>query len=612
MAADAGKSTGCQIRMKRRALVITTSAFIALLCVTQLRGVIGDLALNMAERYHVQSLLQADIPLNLGMVVQSGTFSAQTDAAKRALLWSKVAVNLKDDWRSEITQARILIESGIDDDLMADNELSDNQFMNRPFDVAVVLRSLINKKRFQSVIDSMASVPEAQISDEERSLVELALMNIARDSLSGDSKNAEMLESSLQQVLAYNPYNLWANIRLLETLPPASSEREYILQNLHEFPASSLTPIQPEAVSFIAEAVRDLLYSGIWTEAEAYQALTTLVWRFPMDNSLEQVLNQLRQNYPNDPTYDFLLGELLFRSSTPNHAFPHYTTAALQGNLPSIQRIAEICHFHQIDCTAVNVDIAGELDKALKSRWESVEKFCNWQFDTAMLCLPASAPDNTVMDTIAQRSISDGLILPGIMSLPGKVDENGGLGENLLPNSNFETWSKSGYPDQWWLQEMSYADGKGAFIGGRDMHPLGTMSENAVKITGFWMDENYASYGIMLGDNGAEVPVTLQPNKTYLLTAIYSTDQTSDQAVRLWTSSYFPLCDQPTINPLPSEIALPSTEQLRIRVDLLLCPPDVEQDVKQDFELPIALRLWSPGSLVIDNLMIREVASLPQ
>lgn len=594
--------------MKRSVLAITASAFIALLFGTQLRGAIGAFALNMAERYHVQSLMQADIPPNLGMVVQSGTFSAQADTAEKALLWSKVAVNMKDDWRSDVAQARILIEAGMDDALTADNELSDSQFMKRPFDVAVVLRSLINEKRFQDVIDSMASVPETQITDEERSLVELALMNMARDSLSGDNKNAEMLVSSLQQVLDYNPHNLWANIRILETLPSASSEREHILQNLHEFPASSLTPIQPEAVSFVAEAVRDLLYSGIWTKAVVYQALTTLVWRYPMDNSLEHVLNQLGQNYPNDPAYEFLLGELRFRSSTPNSAFPHYITAALQGNLPSLQRIAEICLLNQFDCTAVTVDTAAEIEKALKSRWESVDKFCNWQFDTRMLCLPASTPDKTVMDTIAQRSSRDGLILPGMMSLPGKDAENSGLGENLLPNSDFEAWTKSGYPDQWWLQEMNYADGKGAFIGGRDMHPLGTMSENAVKITGFWMDENYASYGVMLGDNGAEVPVTLQPNRTYLLTAIYSTDQTSDQAVRLWTSSYFPLCDQPTINPLPSEIVLPSTEQLRIRVDLLLCPPDAEQN----FELPIALRLWSPGSLVIDNLMIREVVSLSQ
>ncbi len=606
MATNAGTSTGNQSEMTRNTLVfaLTVAAGALLLCGAQWNNPVSAFATNMAERYHAHALMQIGQRLSPGMVVPSGVLSEQTDVVHKALAWSEIAVNAKQNWTTQLAQARIRIETESKSPLHIDSSTL-TPLALRPFDVPIVLRSLIDQKQFQRVIDSMAPLLDTQITAEERSLVELALLHIAQSKLSSsDTPDTERL-STIRQILASFPQNLWANSYLLDALPPASPEKETILHNLRTYSASSLTPMQPESVAFVARAVLALRRNGVWTEAETYNALSTLVWRYPTDSVLEHVLNQLRLEYPENSAYPSLLGELMLRRSELHLALPYYRAAAVQGDLLSMQRVAAACALNQTDCIAIDQAITEKFSETLVERWESVEQFCNWQFDTIMLCRPASTSDDAVLDALSGQLSNEPLTWADGSKTPGREGEKYLLGANLIPNPNFEQWTMDGYPSQWWLQDMSYAGGKGAFVSGKEMHPLAQSSQSAARITGFWVDENYASHGLMLGNNGIESPVLLQPGKTYLLSMRYSTDQTSEQAVRMWTSSYFPFCNESPTQPLPPEVVLPSTGQLMVRVDLLLCTPDNGEI----FELPYALRLWSPGSLIVDHIMIREIVS---
>ena len=151
----------------------------------------------MAERYHAHALMQIGQRLSPGMVVPSGVLSEQTDVVHKALAWSEIAVNAKQNWTTQLAQARIRIETESKSPLHIDSSTL-TPLALRPFDVPIVLRSLIDQKQFQRVIDSMAPLLATQITAEERSLVELALLHIAQSKLSSsDMPDTCLLNTSI-------------------------------------------------------------------------------------------------------------------------------------------------------------------------------------------------------------------------------------------------------------------------------------------------------------------------------------------------------------------------------------------------------------------------------
>lgn len=554
---------------------------------------IGELFVNGALLQYNLALMESRSSLQPGSYIHHQTLNPLDSMVRAAQVWGERALSLSDSaHHARITLARIALDSGQDQAALEWLTPLLTDALDRPQDYSLVMDTLSRSGSPQVAIDYFQRIPEAYRLADQNLSAALAYLRLAQAHAALAAWQDR--EAALLEVLRYHASDLYANNQMRRLVSVRQGDVQAYTERLIFFSMEAVLPDNPGFVPYIVETIPDLLGDGVWDQSTARRVISALVWRYPQSEEIEQLLYELKDQYPDSTvlTVDYYLGELYSRRGEWREALIAYTRQSKHGHFDSLRRSSEICQSQPEACDLPRASLTAQMADLISARWADVSKACLSENGPGLRC---ALLDSKYDEQADLRLVSEAL---------GKPLEEIRLGPNLLPNPTFRDWDNLQKPDGWRLMNMHYGPGRGAFAWGRDLIG-GPQDGEAVRLAGFWGVRAYSSVGLRpwRGSYISEVP--LRSHSQYVLTLDYMTEDGEDMTLTLWNPLSLPLCNLPPGQPDSPEISLPDTRGLWIRAYLLLCTPSGPQN-----PFSPAVRLWSPGNMWVHSVSLREVESL--
>ncbi len=137
-------------------------------------------------------------------------------------------------------------------------------------------------------------------------------------------------EKSYAEVLRLRPKDLYANYQLwreIEVSNPQSNLNAAYIDHLTHFDHTAVAPTDTRLLPFALQVIPALLEKGVWDLELATRAISFLVWRYPENLAVQELLNTLIVTYPAVPNWPYYLGELYQRGGDLDRAREQFERA---------------------------------------------------------------------------------------------------------------------------------------------------------------------------------------------------------------------------------------------------------------------------------------------
>ncbi len=407
-----------------------------------------------------------------------------------------------------------------------------------------------------------------------------------------------------QRVLALDPgnlaarYRLWRAGRALGDMAAAVEQTAW----LRRFPAGSVrVPVDldfrlPRAQG---ETMARLVEEGIWDAATLHRVVGAQAARFAdglEGRMTEQLLSALEGRRPLDPRIRFAQAEVrhrrgeweaaaaLYRAvleedpEDPRGALRLGMVAEARAAAGSPEALQEAAAWYRAYRDRVPLDLLG------LRRWVEACEALARQGGAAAACAGSGVGRRELEDRMEDRAL--------VARLLGVPVERLILGPNLVENGGFEAWAE-GQPVGWSWSDMSNRPpwDPGLFLGGVEALDA-YAGRRAARVDGLWVAREEGREAARAGYWAAKVP--LRPGALYLLSFAYRSDLAPGAWVGVWVS------DRPEVL-FAGDRWLPDTGGAWRRAVLL------GWNRAADGTIAVLLRLWGEGTVLFDEVAVREV-----
>lgn len=182
-----------------------------------------------------------------------------------------------------------------------------------------VLVALSHGGQPEEVVALYEVAPPLQPTQAISDVVALAYLDLLvagpRDQGTRGQGDGEQPRRWLERAHALRPGDLYTNYRLWEEARAAgdAAATAAYSRTLDYFPLEAVRPTDERLLSYVAEAVPDLLAEGLWGREKALHVVSYLVWQHNGAAGVERLLQRLIERYPAEPDWPFYLAELHHR-----------------------------------------------------------------------------------------------------------------------------------------------------------------------------------------------------------------------------------------------------------------------------------------------------------
>lgn len=426
-----------------------------------------------------------------------------------------------------------------------------------------------------------------------------------RTQVISDSISVAYLEtkgmSGLKEALNFRPEDLYINYYLWKKARQDGevADENLYLENMQSFTLKSIHPTNESLVNYTVGVIPMLIEDNIWDLSKTLNVVSYLVWQDPESSGVEDMLRSLKESYPSNPDWQFLLGELFHRRGDLEQArityehvlsnFPEYA--------PPYLRMGSISEVYS---QVYNNKATEFLQDALK--WYSLYQKLRPNDLLGLTRLVAvedklKLVDVSPLKTNLEQKLDDSQIAAKLLGIsPHELT----LGPSLLENSNLEKWNGDA-PIGWqWVPMFSHEPFQYAlFFGGMD--DLDVLSgKDKARIIGFWIDPEQGQVAARAGYWALPVvkalaPLRLTPGVAYLFSFDYRTRAIPDSKSLVWVSN------DPEVFWLHG-YGLPATNgEWHHFVAIGWNRTDSDRIIRPNFES------WAPGDFEFDNVQVRMV-----
>jgi predicted Zn-dependent protease len=452
-----------------------------------------------------------------------------------------------------------------------------------PFVYSTALRILYQRDEVAQALELLASSPPQQMSMELADYIALVYLQ------QGD-------DGAWTKILRLRPADLYAHYRLWERASASQDQAsaDQHLQALQQFPQSALYA-RAAALSELEWGLLPTLYArGIWSSQFTAWVLSDLVWQRPNSMALEHVLSELVKDYPLEPQWAFLRGQLYERRGEWDLAVAAYRQVLQVAPLQDLARLRLALTLYRRGASSQ----AGAED--LETAYGVLTEYHRVAAQDTQ-CLRAlvslSKQVDPLQTDVLQREL-DALVDPRhqAASHMSAAAESLKIGPNLLANPGFEVWPAGGEPYGWEPLDASryeYA-GPALFIMGAE--PCALHGATSARIDALWLgakvDKGQPRAGLWALNTalGKVADFVLEPGAMYVATIEYKSE---DAGVSLWFAS------NAQVSP-DGEQAFPSTKG-QARVASLVLQATAETRVS------LLIRQVGEGTLIVDNVSLHRV-----
>lgn len=378
------------------------------------------------------------------------------------------------------------------------------------------------------------------------------------------------------RIVALRPYDLCANYYLWSnaTLAEQADNARTYAGSLRYFSEDAILPSSDALLEHTLLIVPELIDKGVWDYKTAFMVLSTLVWQRVDVPGVQELLIELTQRYPEEPTWGFLLAELYQRSGKLEQALTTYhqvwamqnaplSTALRLGQVYNALVLSDAVSGHETQRQAVawfatyHLLVPGDLlGLAFLSQTcaqlESVgidDLHCR---DAAKQVIEDGGPllerhsipydaASSVLQAALAYYADDRRIVANMLQVPV---EGIFLGPNLMQDSGFEELKvgKDSTPWRWSDMFNRVPFNAGNFIGGVDsLTPR--EGQQSARINGLWVQQEEGKSRARAGfwqrsdPLSPETTIVLAANRPYVISFDYRTlDLSGGGTATIWVS----------------------------------------------------------------------------
>jgi tetratricopeptide (TPR) repeat protein len=405
--------------------------------------------------------------------------------------------------------------------------------------------------------------------------------------------------STLRQVIALRPSDLYANYYLWQTATQAGKENDAIAlrQKLTNFPIEAINPADSRLVDFSCEVIPFLLKDKIWDQATGLRVISALLVTHSDLDSVKGLVETLASMYPDQSELLFDLGELHQRRgeyAQAEAAYRHYQVDNPQ-EAEVYLRLGMICEAQSDTCNLQQRISLYEQYNRMKPN-----DLLGLRYYSKALAAEGSSQADTVIQDLEELS-DDRRLVETLTRLPFETIQ---LGENVMGNGGFEGGWRNVAPSGWFSIDHATGDkywNLGTFLSAPDT--LGPyQGQYSASITGFWEEydthRSPAQFGFwQQEENSSNIGWTIIPaGRAYLVSLAY---QTNDMEENL-NPARLQLALSP--DPLWYPIPLPTTSGEWRRFGVVVCAPgDKPQSIT------VLLSSLTLGQVHFDDISLREI-----
>lgn len=425
-----------------------------------------------------------------------------------------------------------------------------------------LLKALVTVQAYEEVVHFYDAVPPPVFTPQVADMVALALLH-------GDSTEAFL------RVLTLRPDDLWANYRLYQRSSQVSDEFgvEQAISRLRYFSQAAIMPFDP-LLNYTFGILAPLLKDGVWNRHTALAVARVWIWQRGGLPGLEQALSDLIMCYPEDPAWQFLLGEFYHRQGKLELAINSYQeTLLLDDNYDQARLRLGLIYEKLFSSNGLQENLQQSINWYMQYYQRHPEdllviyhlqKTCT-QFDSSSITSidPFGPEDGRCFRDIAmlQESLASRTdnkrIAATLLQLPIEAVS---LGPDLVNNGDFEIWGGDNFVGWIWSDMFNRAPFNAAnFIGGQDDLTL-LRGNHYARIEGLWVQFDGAKSRARAGfwqrrnPKDSQREIVLSPDRPYLVSLYYRASNLSDDAIAtIWVS------DNPAVL-WANDYRLPSTD----------------------------------------------------
>lgn len=403
-------------------------------------------------------------------------------------------------------------------------------------------------------------------------------------------------------VLALDPDNLFA-LATIVTVYDGAVEGDHPLADPYRaaarFPTrESLRPGGDSRMpEYQAQGAAQLYKQGYWNDALV--GGVARYWARQNNPAAVYLAQALRESEPENEQWVLVQAEVLTRTGRAAEALSVLATSGLEPD-------AAVLRWQALALMA-NARIADQEDD-WPAAAEGVQAYSQaapadlWPL-AALSEAYREMGQESASDEAARKlsELTDGVNLSAAASALGVPESSVMLGENLVPNGDFEEWN-DGQPTGWTWSEMASGNpwNRALFDGGAET--LYGLSPESVWVQGIWTQQDpqkessRAGYWLFDSSTGDLRQIGLNPGSTYMVSLDYSVEKAGAPNATIWLSYNGSPCWR-------NDLRLEATEG-EWRHEVWVCEPAAAGD---DPLRPL-LRLFGSGTVVYDNLQVREIA----
>ncbi len=450
------------------------------------------------------------------------------------------------------------------------------------------LLALSRTKRFQDIASLFEGAPPLYQTLTISDSVAEAYLEVAQRS---DNASAQEL---MKRAHKLRPGDLFLN-EYFWRQPRDNSQRnsgdEYRLA-LTTFPISAINPVNDQLVQFVVDVLPRLRQEGIWEKDQLVRAVADLSWRYSYQPELKDLLRGLAAEYPQEPEWQFYLGEVYQRDGDIQRAQTAYG-AALQ---------IDPDHAASLYRSGLLYELSGkwvEAQDAYQKYQRLVPDDLAGLEALVRLSDKLAAPNSGVLRQQLNSVLDD--IQTAARLLPSSTDAIE-VGPNVVINPGYED-EHNGVLADWaigdYLNGQNGTAPQGAFASGADSAEK-FEGQYSARIDGLWRTRDLTgSYGLVsLPENPrGSYWIQLETNQPYLVSGLYKTNGVSATGQVYVGNSGTSLLS----------MALPGTNGAWHKYAWMGCTQSESPEWMQ-----LVLQLVTPGQIWFDQIKIQPLLSQNQ